>query len=112
MASSTTVNPETRRLMQVKIEDAVKADEIFTTAPAAEYAFLSGTSLAAAHISGIVALVLEKAPEFGAGQIASLLRDTSVAAAGEESVNACRALAKLTHTSTCRPGEALLSRAD
>ncbi|MEM7502729.1 MAG: DNA topoisomerase (ATP-hydrolyzing) subunit B [Pseudomonadota bacterium] len=27
----TTVNPETRRLMRVKIEDAVKADEIFTT---------------------------------------------------------------------------------
>ena len=27
----TTVNPETRRLMKVKIEDAVKADEIFTT---------------------------------------------------------------------------------
>ena len=27
----TTVNPETRRLMQVQIEDAVKADEIFTT---------------------------------------------------------------------------------
>ena len=27
----TTVNPETRRLMQVRIEDAVKADDIFTT---------------------------------------------------------------------------------
>jgi len=27
----TTMNPETRRLMQVKIEDAVAADEIFTT---------------------------------------------------------------------------------
>jgi DNA gyrase subunit B len=27
----TTVNPETRRLMQVKIEDGVKADEIFST---------------------------------------------------------------------------------
>jgi len=27
----TTVNPETRRLMQVRIEDAVKADEVFTT---------------------------------------------------------------------------------
>jgi len=27
----TTVNPETRRLMQVKVDDAVKADEIFTT---------------------------------------------------------------------------------
>ena len=27
----TTVNPETRRLMQVRIEDAIAADEIFTT---------------------------------------------------------------------------------
>ena len=27
----TTVNPETRRLLQVRVEDAVKADEIFTT---------------------------------------------------------------------------------
>ena len=27
----TTVNPETRRLMQVRIEDAIKADDIFTT---------------------------------------------------------------------------------
>jgi DNA gyrase subunit B len=27
----TTVNPETRRLMQVRVDDAVKADEIFTT---------------------------------------------------------------------------------
>ena len=27
----TTVNPETRRLMQVRIEDAVAADDIFTT---------------------------------------------------------------------------------
>jgi DNA gyrase subunit B len=27
----TTINPESRRLMQVRIEDAVAADEIFTT---------------------------------------------------------------------------------
>jgi DNA gyrase subunit B len=27
----TTINPETRRLMQVRIEDAVASDEIFTT---------------------------------------------------------------------------------
>jgi DNA gyrase subunit B len=27
----TTINPESRRLMQVKIEDAVAADDIFTT---------------------------------------------------------------------------------
>jgi DNA gyrase subunit B len=27
----TTINPDTRRLMQVRIEDAVAADDIFTT---------------------------------------------------------------------------------
>ena len=27
----TTINPETRRLMQVRIEDALAADDIFTT---------------------------------------------------------------------------------
>jgi DNA gyrase subunit B len=27
----TTINPDTRRLLQVRIEDAVAADEIFTT---------------------------------------------------------------------------------
>jgi DNA gyrase subunit B len=27
----TTMNPDTRRLLQVKIEDAVRADEVFTT---------------------------------------------------------------------------------
>ena len=27
----TTINPESRRLLQVRIEDAVSADEIFTT---------------------------------------------------------------------------------
>ena len=27
----TTINPQTRRLMQVRIEDAVAADDIFTT---------------------------------------------------------------------------------
>ncbi len=82
---------------------AAPSDEILTTVPAAEYAFMSGTSLAAAHVTGLVALVLEEAPEFGASQIASLLRETSIASAGGKTVNACQALAKLTESSVCEP---------
>lgn len=88
------------------------ADEILTTAPAAEYAFLSGTSLAAAHVSGVVALLLEEAPGIETGQILSLLQETSGAASGNESVNACQALAKLTNTSTCRADDESVSLSD
>ena len=88
---------------------AAPSDEILTTAPAAQYVFLSGSSLAAAHVSGIVALLLEEAPEIGADEIASLLRDTSVAAAGKVSVNACLALAKLTAASVCQERYELVS---
>ncbi|MDH3420795.1 MAG: S8 family serine peptidase [Gammaproteobacteria bacterium] len=88
------------------------ADEILTTVPAAEYAFLSGTSLAAAHVSGVIALLLETAPGIGVSQIAGLLRETSISAAGEESVNACRALAKLAETVGCRPSYEFVSLSD
>jgi subtilisin family serine protease len=91
---------------------AAPADEILTTVPAAEYAFLSGTSLAAAHVSGVIALLLEQAPGIGVRQVAGLLRDTSISAAGEESVNACRALAKLAETVGCGPSYEFVSLSD
>jgi hypothetical protein len=71
------------------------ADEILTTVPDRGYAFLSGTSLAAAHVTGIVALLMERAPAIGVDDVAALLRSTTVRSGAGASVNACLALEKM-----------------
>jgi subtilisin family serine protease len=48
--------------------------EILTTAPRQAYDFLSGSSLAAAHVSGIAALLLEVEPRLSPAQVDALLR--------------------------------------
>ncbi len=77
------------------------ADEILTTAPSAGYAFLSGSSLAAAHVSGITALLIERRPSMGTERIETLLRDTATDRAGRRTVNACRALTGLIGLGIC-----------
>ena len=47
--------------------------EVLTTVPHEGYDYVSGSSLAAAHVSGIVALLLELKPEFTPDQIKELL---------------------------------------
>lgn len=69
--------------------------EILTTTPDESYAFLSGNSLAAAHVSGVVALLKQRDPAMTQGQIADLLRDTAGRVEGSASINACRALDRL-----------------
>ena len=69
--------------------------EILTTTPNAGYAFLSGNSLAAAHVSGVVALLKQRDPAATSNSIRSLLRDTSVWTGRATSINACRALERL-----------------
>lgn len=87
-------------------------NEIITTTPGAGYAFLSGNSFAAAHVSGVIALILERNPHMSVDLVASLLsRTTTGGDRGELSINACRALAELTRTTAadgCRaaPGAA------
>ena len=79
------------------------ADEILTTTPGAGYAFFSGTSLAAAHVSGVIALLLERAPTIGARRIADVLTDTSVHDGDSVSVNACYALEEVMDVRACGP---------
>lgn len=69
--------------------------EILTTTPDGGYAFLSGNSLAAAHVSGVVALLKQRDPAMTADSIRSLLRDTLVSTGKATSINACRALERL-----------------
>lgn len=84
-------------------------EEILTTMPAADYAFMSGSSLAAAHVSGVAALLLERRPAMAAGQIARTLRDSASYPPGRTSVNACRALASLTVRAACGTGGRVVS---
>lgn len=80
---------------------AAPADEILTTIPNAGYGFLSGSSFAAAHVSGVVALLLERDPDLRVEEIAYLLDASTTRSMGLRSINACRALAQLSRTELC-----------
>ena len=79
------------------------AREVLTLAPGGRYDFASGTSMAAAQLSAITALLLERRPGLGADAIEELLRKSSAPDASG-GPNACRALAAL--DSRCRCGAA------
>jgi len=80
---------------------AAPANEVLTTTPGAGYAFLSGNSLAAAHTTGVVALMMERQPDIDAERIAAILTATTTYADGTASINACRAVARLAGTASC-----------
>lgn len=81
--------------------------QVLTTFPHGAYNFISGSSFAAAQVSGVVALLLEVQPDLSADRVVKLLRAT--AAPAEQTVafqlsgvvNACAALAQLRGMSTC-----------
>lgn len=79
--------------------------KVLSTRPKDEYDFFSGSSLAAAHVSGLVALLKERQPDLSSASVMSLLQDTShgdIAEVGEmPTVNACRAVAHLVVGSQC-----------
>jgi subtilisin family serine protease len=81
---------------------AAPATEVLTTTPGAGYAFLSGNSLAAAHTTGVIALLMERQPDIDAERIAAILTSTTTYSAGSASINACRAVARLADAEPCR----------
>lgn len=67
--------------------------DILTTQPGGGYDFTSGSSMAAAHVSGIAALILSLAPKLNAQQVHDLLLRSSKVSDGMLQVNAAAAVA-------------------
>ena len=68
-------------------------NRILVAVPTDQYDFRSGSSLAAAHVSGVVALLLSIAPDQSPEMISDILRRSQVEVAGSiVSINACDAL--------------------
>jgi subtilisin family serine protease len=81
--------------------------DIITTAPNDGYDFLSGSSLAAAHVSGVVALIKEQNGKLSPAEIARLLEVTGQLGSSTQAsetprvVDACAALANLSGRENC-----------
>lgn len=81
-------------------------DEILTTTPGGGYGIFSGASLAAAHLSGIVALLRERSPGIAAPSVDALLRRSLVRRDAGMIVNACFAVEALADVRVCGPRSA------
>jgi hypothetical protein len=82
--------------------------EILTLLPGGHYDFATGTSIATAQVSGVVALMLAKDPALSAAAVYRLLRDTSspILSAGVKGVDACAAIVALLRQGSCHPANA------
>ena len=75
------------------------ANDILVPTPAGGYDYWSGSSLAAAHVSGVVALLLAQRPSLAPDRVSALLVSSQRTEDG--SINACRALAELLQRTGC-----------
>lgn len=78
--------------------------QIMVAVPQDRYDFRSGSSLAAAHVSGAVALLLSASPQVNAATVSALLQQSQdLAESGYLSVDACRALHLADSSRNCEP---------
>jgi hypothetical protein len=82
--------------------------EVLTLLPGGHYDFASGNSIATAHVTGVVALLLAKNPDFTAANVHKLLRDTSA----RESVDACAAIVTVVGRGSCALAQGRLAGAE
>lgn len=73
---------------------AAPGKEVLTLMPGGRYDFASGTSMSAAHISGLAALLLQRDPKLDGPRIEKLLREQG-ATQPSQPLNACHVLEAL-----------------
>lgn len=90
---------------------AAPGSDLLTTVPGGGYDFLSGSSLAAAQVAGVVALLLERAPELTSAEIARRLRGGAEPSPESTRVDACLAVAELVGMpEACGEGDSRIAR--
>jgi len=82
-----------------RAEVAAPGDEILVPVPGGGYDYASGSSLAAAHVSGIAALLVASSPTLSNDRVDLLLRESRDPVG--HVVNACRALSRLLEQPGC-----------
>ena len=83
--------------------------EVFTTLPHERYGYMSGSSIAAAHVTGVIALLLEVAPDLDAREVSALLTDHAAPVGSlTRTVNACTVLARAGHGVACARASAVI----
>ena len=118
-AAADAANPQDRLLHRSGVIEVASAEarspvttvlyapgrEILTLLPGGHYDFASGASIATAQVSGVVALMLARAPSLSAAAAYGLLHDTSyIIKSGDEvpaGIDACAAVATLMRKGSC-----------
>jgi hypothetical protein len=75
--------------------------DIVSTAPNGAYDFVSGSSFAAAHVTGAIALLHARVPSASAGTLNAMLARSATDSGEDESINVCAALEAMQPASDC-----------
>ena len=77
-------------------------NDVLTSQPGHSYDFMTGSSLSAAHVSAVLALILEAEPEVSGSDAVAHLEKSIRAVDGGVSIDACSAAYGLGYDVTCR----------